>query len=286
MVRFMKVTPCERRVTGKAIRFVSMSTLTIAAWQAAGHLDDREANLQAIHDAARAAAAAGAELLITPEMYLSGYNIPSEQLLRQAGTDPAAEIADVASAHGIAILAGVPEFTGDGVFNTSLLVTPDGQRLMQHRKYQLFGDLDRGLFRAGDDPVTTCTYRGVRLGTMICYDVEFPETVRAAALAGVEVLLVPTAQMEGFEHVNDVVISARAWDNGLYIAYTNRIGTEDNLTYIGRSVICDPRGRRVAEAAPGQVEDLLVYTIDTDAVADARTANPYLTDLRRVHEAG
>lgn len=262
-----------------------MSTLTIAAWQAAGHLDDREANLQAIHDAARAAAASGAELLITPEMYLSGYNIPSERLLRQAGTDPAAEIADVASAHGIAILAGVPEFTGDGVFNTSLLVTPDGQRLMQHRKYQLFGDLDRGLFRAGDDPVTMCTYRGVRLGTMICYDVEFPETVRAAALAGVEVLLVPTAQMEGFEHVNDVVISARAWDNGLYIAYTNRIGTEDNLTYIGRSVICDPKGRRVAEAAPGQVEDLLVYTIDTGAVADARTTNPYLTDLRRDHEA-
>ncbi|MBG6184986.1 putative amidohydrolase [Arthrobacter sp. CAN_A214] len=262
-----------------------MSTLTIAAWQAAGYLDDREANLQAINDAAARATARGAELLVTPEMYLSGYNIPYERLLRQSTTDSVAEIAEIASAHGIAILAGVPEFTDDGVFNTSLLVTPEGQRLMQHRKYQLFGELDRGLFLAGDHPVTTCIYRGVRLGTMICYDVEFPETVRAAALAGVEVLLVPTAQMEGFEHVNDVVISARAWDNGLYLAYINRIGREEDLTYIGRSVMCDPKGRRVAEAAPGQVEDLLVYTVDTRIVAAARTTNPYLTDLRRIYEA-
>lgn len=257
-----------------------MSTLTIAAWQAAGHLDDREANLQAIHDAARRAAARGAELLVTPEMYLSGYNISSDRLLRQAGTDPVADIADVAATHGIAVLAGVPEFTAGGVYNTALLVAPDGRPLMQHRKYQLFGGLDRSLFLAGGSPVTVCTYRGVRLGAMICYDVEFPESVRAAAMAGVEVLLVPTAQMEGFEHVNDVVISARAWDNGLYLAYTNRIGTEGSLTYIGRSVICDPVGARVAEAAPGQVEDLLVYTVDTALVAAARTANPYLADLR------
>lgn len=262
-----------------------MSTLTIAAWQAAGHLDDREANLQAIHDAAQRAAARGAEVLVTPEMYLSGYNISSERLLHQSSIDSVAEIAEVAATHGIAVLAGVPEFTEEAVFNTSVFVTPDGQRLMQHRKYQLFGGLDRGLFQAGDYPVTTCTYRGVRIGTMICYDVEFPESVRAAALAGVEVLLVPTAQMEGFEHVNDVVISARAWDNGLYLAYTNRIGTEGELTYIGRSVLCDPKGRRVAEAAPGQVEDLLVYTIDTEIVAAARTTNPYLTDLRTAPDA-
>lgn len=264
-----------------------MTVITIAAWQGQGNLDDVEANFAALDSAASRAAEHDAQILVTPEMILSGYNIPRSDLMAQSHIDFADRVAQVATRYGITILAGVPEFVHDGgsesrtaCYNTSLLVSSTGEPLLQYRKHQLFGELDRGLFTAGPTPVGVTEHLGITIGTMICYDVEFAESVREARRREVDLLLVPTAQMEGYDIVNDAVIRTRAWDNGMYVAYVNRVGSESDLTYIGQSSICSPSGQRIAGMASSNTEDLLFAQIDTAEVEAARALNPYLEDLR------
>lgn len=74
---------------------------------------------------------------------------------------------------------------------------------------------------------------GLRVGLMICYDVEFPENVRAHALAGTDFLVVPTAQMHPFQFVAESVVPVRAFENQMYVAYVNRVGTEGSSSSSG-----------------------------------------------------
>ncbi|CAM5716447.1 Carbon-nitrogen hydrolase OS=Streptomyces alboniger OX=132473 GN=CP975_05405 PE=3 SV=1 [Streptomyces alboniger] len=83
---------------------------------------------------------------------------------------------------------------------------------------------------------------------MICYDVEFPENVRAHALAGTDLLLVPTAQMHPFQFVAESVVPVRAFENQMYVAYVNRVGQEGEFEFVGLSTLAGPDG--VARTRP------------------------------------
>ncbi|WP_349826887.1 nitrilase-related carbon-nitrogen hydrolase [Brevibacterium litoralis] len=265
-----------------------MSTLTIAAWQAEGHAADVEANTDAVRAAARWAKEMESDLLITPEMYLSGYNIPAERMREVAASaDFPALVGGIAAEVGIAIVAGVPTSTPAGVYNSSIIVSATGEVLARHDKHMLFGDLDRELFLRGSEPFAAAEIGGVTVGTMICYDVEFPESVRAARAAGVELLAVPTANMTGYETVNEHVIPSRAMENGMYVAYVNRVGVErtgpaGELVYMGQSSVCSPFGERIAGLTGADSDQMLFATIDTEAVTRARSENPYWEDLHEV----
>ena len=174
---------------------------------------------------------------------------------------------------------GGPEAVPEGIYNTAFALDATGRLLGRHRKAHLFGDLDRALFVAGEHPFTTVDLHGVRIALCICYDVEFPETVRGAALAGAHLVAVPTAQMEPFRFVAEQLVRARAWENQIYVAYVNHDGSEGDLEYVGRSSIVGPDAT-VLDAA-GHGEAVLCAEIDPGAVARARVENPYLTDLRR-----
>jgi 5-aminopentanamidase len=252
--------------------------LIIAGLQAAGVPGDVEANCAQLRAAAAEAATAGAGLLITPELYLTGYDI-GDQVRDLARRDLSGMVRQIAREAGLAILAGIPEPAGEHLFNTAVLVDRRGEELLRYRKTHLFGDLDRRYFRPGDDLVAVAELHGVRIATLICYDVEFPETVRAAAERGADLIAVPTAQMTPFEFVAEQVIRARAWENQVYVAYINHDGRERTLEYVGRSSIVAPSGDVLAGATHG--DHLLLATIDTEVVAGARTQNPYLDDRRR-----
>ena len=253
--------------------------LTIAGLQHPGHPGDVDANLAVVAEAAREARGRGADLLVTPEMFVTGYNIGA-RVAALAARPLADEVARVAADAGIAIVAGLPERLDDGtVANTALLVDETGAELTRYRKTHLFSELDQSLFVPGVDLHTPVTYRGVRLSLLICYDVEFPETVRAAALAGAHVVVVPTAQMEPFAFVAETLIPVRAWENQVYVAYVNRTGEEGDLRYVGRSSIAAPTGV-VLDALPGTSSGLVVATVDTEVVEQGQRDNPYLADLR------
>lgn len=263
--------------------------LLIAAWQAASAPRDVDANLAALDVEAARAAAQGVDLLITPEMFISGYNI-GDAMRGIAAAQPLEHVRRIAKRHGIAIIAGGPELlvpdeadsdvnTGAPVANSAWLIDDAGEVLARHRKIQLFGDLDRELFVAGEVPLTIAEFRGHRIAILICFDVEFPETVRAAALAGADLVAVPTAQMEPYRFVNEHVIRVRAWENSVYVAYANQHGPDGELSYVGRSVIADPFGEHVAQAVPTG-EALLVAPVDRVVRERARRQNPYLAEVR------
>ncbi|WP_020661254.1 carbon-nitrogen hydrolase family protein [Amycolatopsis benzoatilytica] len=227
-----------------------------------------------------AAAEKGAELVVTAEMGTTGYHIGAAAVAQraEAADGPmAVELGALAAEHGVGLLYGYPERDGDAVYNSVQLLSPQGERLANYRKTHLFGDLDRGQFSAGDTPVVQAEFNGVRVGLLICYDVEFPELVRAHALAGTQVLLVPTALMRPYERIADLVVPVRAHESQLYVVYANRCDVEGELTYCGRSTVASP-DEVVAKAGDGP--QLLFAEVDPAVLARTRAETPYLADRR------
>ena len=241
---------------------------------------DVAGNLKRLHSIAQEAC--DADVLVLPEMFLTGYNIGAEAVgaLAEAQDGPSAQtIAELARNTGLAILYGYPERAEDGqIYNAVQLIDANGQRLCNYRKTHLFGDLDHSMFSPGGDEFPVVELNGWKLGFLICYDLEFPENTRRLALAGAELILVPTANMVPFDFVADVTVRARAFENQCYVAYANYCGHEDQIHYCGQSSIAAPDGQRVALA--GLDEALIVATLDRQVIHAAQAANHYLADRR------
>lgn len=239
------------------------------------------ANLEHLAQAAQEAAAQGARLLIAPEMFLTGYHIGREatrRLAEPADGPSAKRVAAIADEAGIAILYGYPERDGEAVYNAAQLIDRDGRRLANHRKTHLFGDIDRSAFEAGEGPPALAELDGLRLGILICYDVEFPENVRMLALAGADFVAVPTALMQPYTFIARSVVPARAYENQVFLAYANRCGREQDLEYLGQSCIVAPDGSEPARAGSG--EELIVGELDSTVQTASRQLNTYLRDRR------
>ena len=107
---------------------------------------------------------------------------------------------------------------------------------------------------------------------------EFPESVRTLALAGAELVLVPTALMLPFDVVAKTIVPARAYENQFFVAYANRCGTEAAFDYCGLSCVVGPDGADLARAGRG--EELIFADLDKAMLSRSRTLNPYLKDRR------
>ncbi|MEU0449877.1 carbon-nitrogen hydrolase family protein [Streptomyces tendae] len=251
-----------------------------ALLQSSGRPGSTAENLKVLDEAAGRAAAAGAALLVTSELFLTGYAIGDDigVLAEPADGDAADAVAEITGRHGLAIAYGYPERAGERVHNSVQLISADGTRLAGYRKTHLFGCFERDHFTPGEQPVVQAELNGVTVGLMICYDVEFPENVRAHALAGTDLLLVPTAQMHPFQFVAESVVPVRAFENQLYVAYVNRVGHEGEFEFVGLSTLAGPDG--IARARAGHAEELVLADVDPAFLAASREANPYLRDRR------
>ncbi|MFE6665685.1 carbon-nitrogen hydrolase family protein [Streptomyces sp. NPDC057697] len=242
-----------------------------------GHVDE---NIEVLDRAARRAADAGARLLVCPELFLTGYAIGSDvpRLAEPADGPSALAIGAIARRHGLAVLYGYPERADERIFNAAQLLGPDGSALAHYRKTHLFGGFEQEWFTPGEQTVVQTELDGVRIGIMICYDVEFPENVRAHALAGTDLLLVPTAQMHPFQFVAESVVPVRAFENQMYVAYVNRTGPEGEFEFVGLSCLAGPDG--IVRTRAGRGEELVVGEADPVLLSASRAANPYLRDRR------
>ncbi|MGW7369923.1 carbon-nitrogen hydrolase family protein [Streptomyces sp. NPDC054841] len=261
-----------------------MPPLRTALLQSSGTPGDIAKNLEILDTHAARAAASGAGLLVCPEMFLTGYAIGAgiHRLAETADGTSARAVAEIARRHGVAVLYGYPERgTGaeeDRVYNAAQLIGPDGARLANYRKTHLFGCFEQEWFTPGDEPVVQAELGGLRIGILICYDVEFPENVRAHALAGTDLLVVPTAQMHPFQFVAEKLVPVRAFESQMYVAYVNRTGPEGEFDFVGLSCLAGPDG--IARARAGHGEELVLGDADPDFLAASRAANPYLRDRR------
>lgn len=239
-----------------------------------------EDNLVAIEKAAASAAAQGAELVITPEMSTTGYNVTDgyASTAEDSGGQINERLADLCRQHGVALIYGYPERSDGTLYNTAVVRDADGVELARYRKTHLFGGFEAKHFSPADDLVVQFDLNGLRCGMVVCYDVEFPEVVRAHAEAGTELLIVPTALMAPFDFVVDHLVPVRAYENELCLIYANRCGQEGDLTYLGKSCAIASDGAELARA--GRDEELLIADISEAALVAGHKLNTYLRDRR------
>ncbi len=249
--------------------------MRLSVLQSASPAGDIDAACATLETALHAAGAAGADVLVAPEVFLPGYNRPDIAGLA-AGDAAFSRLARAAKSANTALVFGYAEAEAGRIYNSALCYGSDGQRLAAYRKIQLYGPREKAIYFPGEAFVTF-NLAGRKLALLICYDIEFAPHVAALAAMGVEAILVPTANMAPFTHVVRHTVPAMAANHGLAIAYANYCGTEGDLTYVGGSLIAGPHGEVLAQA--GEYPALLIA--DVPGVDPARVSTQSL-DFRKI----
>lgn len=247
---------------------------------------DRSANLAALAEQVRAAAAHGARVVVAPEYSMFAVARLDRRVLAAAEplTGPfVAGLAELAARTGVYLVAGVVETTepGDGrIHNTLVALAPDGTLVASYRKvhlYDAFGQRESEIVRPGPlaEPATF-TADGVVFGLQTCFDLRFPEGFRRLAAAGAQVLLLPAQWIPGPGKVDQwtTLLRARAIENTVYVAAADQCAPRG----AGASMIIDPAGTVLSELA--DETGVAHAEIDTGRLARVRAVNPSLA-LRR-----
>ena len=251
---------------------------------------DRAANLERGLAAFDAAADAGAELVCYAELAFERFHPqrparPGFQELAEAVPGPTTEaFAARARARGVAAVLNLFERDGERCFDTSPVIDADGRLLGRARMVHITdyeGFHEQGYYSPGDTGASVFDTAAGRVGVAICYDRHFPEQMRALALAGAEVVVVPQAGTvaEWPEGLYEAELRVAAFQNGYFTALCNRVGREEALLFAGESFICAPDGRVVARAGTG-TEETLVADLDLAEVARSHARRLFLRDRR------
>lgn len=248
-------------------------TTRVACAQVPLSIGDIAGNRTSCRTAIESAARDGARIVVLPELASSGYMFTDRaelSSLAETRDGPAiAEWVNLAEAFGLTIIGGFPEAAGDAIFNSAAVVDPTGLRGV-YRKAHLW-DSENAVFDRGDDlPLVVETEHG-RIGVMTCYDIEFPEWVRAVALSGADLLCAPVnwpllPRPEGERPAEMVRALAGAGMNRMPIAVCDRVGTERGQDWVGGSVVIDADGYPLAMAEFGKAA---VVVADVD-LAESR----------------
>jgi predicted amidohydrolase len=251
---------------------------------------DIDANIERATALASEAAAGGARLVVLPEyLHFRGGDDGFRASARPIPGPFTDAFAHVARRHDAWILAGsVAETSGDPArpYNTSTLIAPDGSIAATYRKIHLFDvavddgpvDTESARVSPGNEAVVA-EVDGVKIGLSVCYDLRFPELYRTLALAGAEVITVPSnfTERTGRDHW-EVLLRARAIENGAWVLAPGQSGGPPGQPAYGRSMIIDPWGTVVAQAPDGV--GIIRADVETDRVAAVRCQIPSLANRR------
>jgi len=245
---------------------------TVACLQTNPAFGEVAANLDAVEEAIRGLEA---DLLVLPEFFATGYSFRDRvEAAALAETFPDGEtirrLCAWSRTTGGVIVAGYPERVGDRLYNAAAIVAA-GEPLESYRKIHLFG-FEPEMFEPGNRPFPVIEHRGMRVGTMICFDWIFPESARALALQGADVIAHPSnLVLPGW---CQRAMCIRALENHVYTVTANRFGAEHReprpaLHFTGASRIADPLGGVVRDA-PEDAPALLGASIDLARSRDKR----------------
>ena len=223
-----------------------MRTVDVAVVQEPAVAGDVAANVR--RAVAALAKHPGADLVVFPELFLCGYRLDvvadaAIEMIPVPG--PVADLCAAAAAHDTAVVTGFAERSGDLVYNSLLCIDRTGAVAGVYRKTHLFG-AECEAFATGDR-LEVIEVDGLRVGPMICFDVEFPEIARTLALSGVDLFVVSSANMFPYHHDHRVACLSRALENRTPLVYSNLIGAEAGLTFVGGSRVVDAGGELLVE---------------------------------------
>jgi N-carbamoylputrescine amidase len=189
-----------------------------------------------------------------------------------------------AKALGIVVVLNLFERDGAATYDSSPVIDADGTllgvtRMVHITEYACFHE--QGYYRPGDKGAPVFRTRVGNVGVAICYDRHFPEYMRALALAGADLVVVPQAGAVGEwpEGLYEAEMRVTAFQNGYYVALCNRVGREDRLEFAGESFVCGPDGAVIARARPG-TEEVLYVEVDLDSTASSHARRLFLRHRR------
>ena len=246
----------------------------------------------------RSAAAEGAQVVVTQELFLTPYFCTIEETSRFDLADSLPgpvtdQLGELAAELGIVIVASLFEHRGPGLYhNTAAIFDADGTLLGLYRKNHIPQDPgfeEKFYFTPGDSGYPVWQTRFGKLGVLICWDQWYPEAARLMALGGAQVLIYPTAigwlaeekdQLGEAQHCAwETVQRGHAVANGCFVATVNRSGTHDGTEFWGRSFFVNPYGQIVAKAGPTG-EEILLHDVNFAEVEDFRRIWPFFRDRR------
>ncbi len=266
---------------------------------------DPKRNLSHAIERIREAAARGAQIVCTPELFTSRYfcQVEDHAFFRLAEPVPGPtteRLGALAAELGIVLIASLFEKRAEGLYhNTAAILDADGRYLGKYRKMHIPDDpqyYEKFYFTPGDLGFRTWQTRFARIGVLICWDQWYPEAARITAMSGAEILFYPTAigwlppeKAEYGERQRaawETMQRAHAIANGCYVAAVNRVGFEprpggaadQGLEFWGGSFVADPSGRLIGTAS--EQEEVLVVSCPLEAVDITRTHWPFLRDRR------
>ena len=258
--------------------------MRIAVGQFEPRVGEKERNVARTLKLIDEAASRGVELLVLPELCNSGYVFESkeeaESLAEGVPGGPTVEAwLERCAARGLMLVAGIAERDGDALYNSAVVVGPGGS-LGTYRKLHLW-DQENRWFAPGNRGVPVFDTTVGRIAAIICYDGWFPECYRVAALAGADVVCMPTnwvpipGQEAGREAMATVLCQAAAHSNSIVVAAADRVGVERGQPFIGQSVIVSHTGWPLAGPASEGGEELLVADVDPAEARRARRWNEF-----------
>ena len=262
---------------------------------------DPDETLERTMAAIRDAAARGAQIVCTQELFLGPYFCQSENhdFFRWAESVPGpttARLSALARDLGIVIIASVFEKRAEGLYhNTAAIIDADGSYLGKYRKMHIPDDpqyYEKFYFTPGDLGFRAWDTRFARIGVLVCWDQWYPEAARLTAMSGAQILFYPTAigwlppekaeYGERQQSAWETIQRSHAIANGCFVAAVNRVGFEPGpaggLEFWGNSFVADPNGRVLARG--GQEEEILVVPCDLGQIDVVRTHWPFLRDRR------
>jgi N-carbamoylputrescine amidase len=242
--------------------------------------------LRAFEEAARhgAALVAFAELAFEP-FYPQHPAGPASRALAEPVPGPLTDaFAAKAKEFGVVAVLNLFERDGERTYDCSPVIDADGAllgrtRMVHITEYACFHE--QGYYTPGDTGVPVYDTRAGRVGVCICYDRHYPEYMRALAVNGADLVVVPQAGSVGEwpEGLYEAEMRVAAFQNGYAIALCNRVGKEDRLTFAGESFVCTPDGVVVARAGQG-TDEILIADVDLSKNAQSHARELFLRDRR------
>jgi len=261
-----------------------MNQLTVALAQIPITVTDKSQNIKTMEETAKNARKKNVELLIFPELALTGYVCRDlfYQLAEPLSGPTVKLLQRAAEQNGLAIIFGMPtkgNLKGI-IYNSSVLIDEVGDIYSYNKiflpTHSIFDE--KRYFRCGQE--ISCFEIGrFKIGLTICYDIYFPEIYRILALEGADIVACISASPSTRQDYFEVLTKARAIENGIFHIFVNRIGTEDGLQFWGGSRLVGPTGDVLAKAKYDE-EDLVVCEVDFGELKTAETFIPTLRDLR------
>jgi omega-amidase len=220
---------------------------------------------------AQQAKAAGAHLLVLPEMCASGFTMDAEHFAEPVDGPSIRALSKIAADHKLWIIAGLSMRRSEKYLNCAVAFAPDGSVAATYDKQRLFGYAkETEIYSAGDKPCII-EINGVSLALFVCFDLRFPELFREVG-PRVDAFIV-IANWPSTRHKHwEILTHARAIENQCFVVAVNRTGEADGLVYNGGSMVLDPWGERRDLPVPGST--LRIGEISKSAVAEVRKAFP------------